>query len=123
MKKRNQSEYGRGFYSGICLFKNLFQEMQVEIRIFDLVRAFFDGDDTLIDFIEACCFLQKDRKTSASDLYLAFRQWYRANYDGIVPSQKKFGQMMVKCFKREKHGTFFYYDVGIQHQISSGKKE
>jgi hypothetical protein len=118
-KKKDLSAYGLGFYTGVCTLGKMrsFND-QVEIRVFDLVRAvYFYDEEILADFIDECCFFQKGCKTSASDLYRSFRRWYKLNLMKPVPSQKKFGTKMSKRFDREKDGIFYYFDIGLNKQI------
>jgi len=85
--------------------------------ITEATAKFRRDEDTLADFIDECCFLKKGEETKSADLYTAFKDWYQTNvYKKNAPSQKKFGKMMVKKFHREKHGTYFYYGVGLLDQ-------
>jgi len=107
------------------MFRNLLPGIQEEINIFDLIRVYldsFEGNGLMADFITDCCFFQENKKTSASDLYLAFVDWYNGNFSGPAPSQKKFGKMMGRCFRRKKKGIYFYYDVGLKQQIPPAKQ-
>lgn len=73
-------------------------------------------EDYLADFIEDCCFLDRYSKAQASHLYNAFCEWYQSNRDSEkrnTPSQRKFGQMMMKKFKKEKDGIYYYYGLGL----------
>ncbi len=86
------------------------------VIITEATAEFRRDEDTLADFIEECCFLEKGKETKASDLYAAFKDWYEKQVYKNAPSQKKFGKMMVKKFRREKHGTYIYFGVGLNDQ-------
>ena len=85
--------------------------------ITEATAEFRRDEDILADFIDECCFLKKWEETKAADLYAAFKAWYEEHVYKNAPSQKKFGKMMVKKFKREKKGTYIYYGVGLNDQI------
>ncbi len=56
---------------------------------------------------------QADITTTAADLYDRFRKWWEINVSRKILSQKKFGGMMVKKFKRSKSGTYRYFGIGL----------
>ena len=70
-------------------------------------------EDLLADFIEECCFQDPYAEIQASRLYAAFAVWFEENISKKVMSQKKFGRMMTKRFKREKSGTYKYFGLGL----------
>lgn len=71
-------------------------------------------EDTLGDFIDECCFLDPESHINASELYTAFREWWKDNISKTkIMSQRKFGKIMKLKFKREKVGTYRYYGLGL----------
>ena len=85
--------------------------------ITEATAKFRRDEDTLADFIDECCYIDKSAETKASDLYSAFKDWYEEHVYKNAPSQMKFGKMMVKKFNREKKGTYIYFGVGLNDQI------
>ena len=70
-------------------------------------------EDLMADFLEECCVQDKYAECKAAQLYGAFKTWWEENVSNKPLSQKKFGKIMRKRFKREKHGTYIYYGVGL----------
>lgn len=78
-------------------------------------------EDLLADFIDETCFLDPYAEIGASRLYDAFLEWFERNISKRGLSQKKFGRMMVKRFKKEKlGGRYVYYGVGLLSDEPSG---
>ena len=93
------------------------QGLAPPLIVTEATAKFRRDEDTLADFIEECCFLEAGYECKASDLYADFKDWYEEHVYKNAPSQKKFGKMMVKKFKREKKGIYIYYGVGLNSQI------
>jgi len=70
-------------------------------------------EDILGDFIDECCFLDPSAEIQSSKLYTAFCDWWEQNVSKKTLSQKKFGKMMTKRFKREKKGTYKYFGLDL----------
>lgn len=70
-------------------------------------------EDILADFIEECCFMDITATVQASHIYDAFKEWFEENVSKRIISQKKFGKMMTKRFRREKKGTYTYFGLGL----------
>ena len=68
-------------------------------------------EDILQDFLDTCCSLDPAAEEQASKIYPVFKVWYEKNISKKSISQKRFGRMMSKRFKREKKGTYVYYGV------------
>ena len=71
-------------------------------------------EDYLQDWIDERCTLDPYVEAPASKLYENFSDWYvlRINKNRKkTPSQRAFGQMLTKRFRREKHGTYIYYGL------------
>ena len=71
-------------------------------------------EDFLQDWIDECCILDPYAATNASKLYDNFAAWYvrRVNKNPKkTPSQRAFGQMLSKRFRREKKGSYVYYGI------------
>jgi len=81
--------------------------------ITEATAKFRRDEDTLADFIDERCFLDKNQKTNATILYGAYRDWFEINISKDVPSQHRFGKSMAKRFKRKKAGVYFYYGIGL----------
>lgn len=70
-------------------------------------------EDILADFIEECCFIDITATVQASHIYDAFKEWFEENVSKRIISQKKFGKMMTKRFRREKKGTYTYFGLSL----------
>ena len=81
--------------------------------VIEATKQYRRDEDLLSDFIEQCCFLDPAAKEQASKIYPVFKAWYQKNVSKRGISQKRFGRMMSKRFKREKHGTYIYYGIGL----------
>jgi len=77
-------------------------------------------EDYLQDWIDERCILDQHSESPAGKLYENFSDWYvlRINKNRKkTPSQRAFGQMLSKRFKREKHGTYIYYGLDCDEII------
>jgi putative DNA primase/helicase len=77
-------------------------------------------EDYLQDWIDERCVLDPYSQAPASKLYENFSDWYvlRINKNRKkTPSQRAFGQMLSKRFRREKHGTYIYYGLDCDEVI------
>jgi len=81
--------------------------------VIDATKEYRRDEDLLRHFIEECCIEDPGQVTTAKDLYDRFRTWWKINVSRKVLSQKKFGGMMVKKFKKSKSGTYRYFGVGL----------
>lgn len=88
--------------------------------VVEATKQYRRDEDLLADFIEQCCLLDPYIEINATRLYAAFAEWFEENISKKVISQKKFGRMMSKRFKREKVGTYKYYGLGLLSDESSG---
>jgi putative DNA primase/helicase len=69
-------------------------------------------EDLLQDWIDECCIIDPAAVTKAAKLYANFQTWYEENVSRKKsPSQRRFGQMLTKKFRREKRGTYLYYGI------------
>ena len=82
-------------------------------KVVDATREYRRDEDLLGHFLMDCCFEDPKMETAAADLYDRFRKWWEINVSRKILSQKKFGGMMVKKFKRSKSGTYRYFGVGL----------
>lgn len=72
------------------------------------------GDDIYQDWIDECLVLDKHAQTVSSKLYWNFVFWFEQMVGKKrTPSQKAWGQVMAKRFKREKHGNWIYYGIDV----------
>jgi len=81
--------------------------------VIDATREYRRDEDLLGHFLNECCFEDPGIETTAKELYERFSEWWKINVSRKVLSQKKFGGMMVKKFKRSKSGTYRYFGVGL----------
>ena len=81
--------------------------------ILQATKDYRRDEDLLMDFIEECCFQDPYAEIEASRLYAAFAEWFEQNVSKRVLSQKKFGRMMTKRFRRQKSGTYKYFGLGL----------
>lgn len=81
--------------------------------VVDATKEYRKNEDLLGHFLKDCCFEDSDTTTTAADLYDRFRKWWEINVSRKILSQKKFGGMMVKKFKRSKSGTYRYFGIGL----------
>jgi len=70
-------------------------------------------EDLIQDFIDECCFLDPGHEVGASSLYSEFKTWFEENISKRSISQKKFGRMIGKKFKKIKSGTYKYIGLGL----------
>jgi putative DNA primase/helicase len=73
-------------------------------------------EDYVADFIDDCCYIDRFSTAQASKLYNKFSEWYQENHDSDkkkTPSQRKFGLMMIKKFKKQKDGVYYYHGLGL----------
>jgi len=90
--------------------------MKVPWKVTEETGRYQREEDDLTDFIEDICVVDKSLEVGATALYTAFREWWIENIDETekrVPTQKRFGKMMRKRFKKEKRGTYRYIGLDI----------
>lgn len=82
-------------------------------KVLEATAAYRDSQDDLATFVEDCCTVNREDatlRTSATLLFDAFTIWYRENISAKYKvSQKRFGQLMMEKFTREKVGGYYYY--------------
>jgi putative DNA primase/helicase len=81
--------------------------------VIDASKEYRRDEDLIGHFINECCYESSDAETSAKNLYDCFKKWWEINVSRKALSQKRFGGMMVKKFKRSKSGTYRYFGIGI----------
>ncbi|MEA3427696.1 MAG: phage/plasmid primase, P4 family [Thermodesulfobacteriota bacterium] len=84
-------------------------------EVIDATKEYRKDEDLLGHFIAECCYEDPHAETSARDLFDDFKIWWAENVSRRPLSQKKFGSMMAKKYKRSKSGTVRYIGVGIEH--------
>jgi len=74
--------------------------------------------DVVQDFIDQCCWTVDDDsvRTSATELYVAWDEWYKKYHGRHVPGMKFFGGRMKKKFERIKAGSYYYVGIGLLSQ-------
>lgn len=70
-------------------------------------------EDTLQDWIDACCVLVPDIRTKAGDLYASFVEWHETNMGGKTPTPHRFGKWMQKRFEKIKSGAHMYAGIKL----------
>ena len=82
--------------------------------IIDISQGAPDHEERLIrEFVDEICFTHPRQVTPATTIYENFRQWWENRFSSPPISQKKFGQILGKRFKREKSGTYNYFGIGL----------
>ena len=71
------------------------------------------SEDLLADFLEECCTEDPRYKESAAALYEIFRTWWSENVSKKALSQKKFGRLLGRRFKRVKSNTVQYLGLRL----------
>lgn len=78
-----------------------------------LQRESKQPEDLINSFIAERCFVDPRVEISAKDLYNGFSIYWKENIGGKIPSQKWFGSVIGKVFKREKSGVYRYFGIGL----------
>ena len=84
--------------------------------VIDATKEYRNDEDLLGHFITECCYEDPGIETTAKDLYSAFKTWWKINVSRKELSQKRFGGMMVKRYRRSKSGTYRYFGIGIKDE-------
>lgn len=74
------------------------------------------AEDDLAEWLEECCIIDEHAMMTAKVAYGSFHTWYSAQVSEKVPSQKRFGEMLARRFRREKGGegnTYRYFGVEL----------
>lgn len=82
-------------------------------EVIDATKEYRKDEDLIDHFVTECCYTSPDAETSAKDLYAVFKKWWEENVSRKSISQKRFGGMMTKKFKRQKSGIYMYLGIGI----------
>ncbi len=102
---------------GALLFQQ--QGLATPDSIKEPTAAYKRGEDQILDFVEACCLQDKDLKENATNLYTAFRAWWRENVNNTPPNSRNFGDGLKIHFKKEKKGTVTYFGLEVKPDILS----
>lgn len=62
------------------------------------------AEDDLAEWLEEKCVQEEGAFVAAKALYASFKEWFLGNIGDKPPSQKKFGQAMVRRFEKDKNG-------------------
>lgn len=79
----------------------------------EAVQEYRRDEDIIADFVEQCCIVGPEYHVNATKAYESFKEWWKLNVSTKVQSQKKFGTLFKKRFKREKGQTVEYFGVGL----------
>ena len=106
-------------------FRNPRYELPEVVKRF--TTDYFDDQDTIGQFINACCVLTDDAKTQAKDLYNAFRKYcseelsYKEDH---IMSQRSFGTDLKNRFKRHESNVAYYLGIALKPEWEAqGKLE
>ena len=77
-----------------------------------------NSESLVSEFVETCIFEDPQAEISAAELYKCFQKWWKINVSWPVLSQKKFGGIMAKRFKRMKTGTYKYLEIGLIYDFT-----
>lgn len=82
--------------------------------IVDATAEYRRAEDILADFLEECCHIDPLAEVSASELYDAFKEWFKENVSKkAAVSQRKFGNMIKDRFDKFKKGKYFYRGLRV----------
>jgi len=80
-------------------------------------------EDSVGDFVEACCIIGTDYIVSANAVYQEFEEWWKTNVSNRIPKMKRFGQWFGKRFERVKSGTIKYKGVGLLSDLDDADNQ
>jgi len=100
---------------GALLFQQ--QGLATPDSIKEPTAAYKRGEDQILDFVEACCLQDKHLQENATNLYTAFRAWWRENVNNSPPNARNFGDGLKLHFKKEKKGTVTYFGLEVKPDI------
>ncbi len=72
------------------------------------------NEDRIADFIDHCCEVHPERAINATELYKAFKEWWRENVNQTPLTQRKFGDLMTMRFAKQTSGTTTYFGLGLK---------
>ena len=82
--------------------------------VLDATMEYKREEDILEDFLEENCRRDPEAKSSASDLYDSFNEWFLKNVSKKGMSQKKFGRLLQGAgFEKVKSGTYSYLGLHL----------
>lgn len=82
--------------------------------VLDATAEYKREEDILEDYLEECCYRDPEARSSASDLYDSFNEWFLKNVSKKGLSQKKFGRLLQSAgFEKVKSGTYRYIGLGL----------
>lgn len=67
------------------------------------------SEDDVADWIDECCELDPMFEETSKTLYDSFKQWYEDNISKKAMSHKRFGNLLIKKFNREKLSGYYHY--------------
>ena len=79
----------------------------------DAVDEYRREEDILGDFIQERCVIKEGYFVKSSDVYSAFKEWWKENVSNKPPSSHKFGKWFGSRFERKKTPYVSYLGVGI----------
>lgn len=66
-------------------------------------------------FAEECLAPCRGNRVNATDMYVAFRSWWRDQFDAALPSHHRFGKVMHEiCAKIRRGGQVWYVNVAFK---------
>lgn len=79
----------------------------------EAVDEYKRDEDILGNFIQECCVIQEGCSVKSSDVYSAFKEWWKGNVSNKPPSAQKFGRWFGNRFERKKIPDAIYLGVGL----------
>lgn len=87
--------------------------------VIDATKEYRRNEDLMGLFVDDCCYEDPHIETPAKDLYEAFKKWWESNVSRKVLSQKRFGSMLLRRYKRTRSGTYRYFGIGLKDEFSN----
>src|SRR4030043_243643 len=85
--------------------------------VIEATRQYQRKEDILSDFVDECLIEDPSSDIQANQLYEIFKAWWEENMSKNPWSVKKFGLLMTKRYKKEKHGTYIYYGICAKNRF------
>lgn len=82
--------------------------------------SYFEAQSTPDMWVAECCSVGNGERESAKDLYGSYKSWKESRGEGVI-SQTRWGEWMQRYDKKQLHGRFFYYGIGILGSINAPK--
>ena len=93
----------------------IWQEMGLAppIKVKEAISEYQRDEDIIADFADACLIMDEDEWVTATQLYVVFEIWWKANVNNTPPKQKRFGTLMGRRFEKKKDGVVKYFGIRL----------